>query len=106
MRRDYITPIIFFVILIVPFIWLGYTGGTITIERPYLEDYNQCKAQIEELSKSVQCPEVNCNCGAIGIFWTILGAIFLALGYGFFWNSAKQINKLQEAKEPKKKGKK
>ena len=77
--------VIFGILFSIPSYYLFVNNSThITIERTYIDEYNQCKAQVAELQKSVQCPEVKVNCGMGGIIWEIIGGVFGLLGYAFF----------------------
>lgn len=70
--------------------------GTITINKPYYEEYKQCEQQLNQ--NQVQCPEVKCNCGATGIIWTIMGAIFGLSGYAMYWHT---LNKAEQIRNKK-----
>jgi len=83
--NELITGIILAFIIIIPFMSFGFHEGIITIERPYLNEYNQCRAENLELQGGVQCPPVQCNCGAAGITFGILGFIFLLVGGIIYW---------------------
>ena len=87
--------------ILVPMMWLFLSDGSITIEKPYYNEYQDCKLQVSELQKSVQCPETKCNCGASGIVWTIMGGLFGLSGYAMYWYSLKKAERLQEETKPK-----
>ena len=84
---ELIIGIILAFIIIIPFVSFATHDGIITFERPYLNEYKQCRAENLELQKEVQCPPVQCNCGAVGILWSIIGFLFIIIGGVIYWYS-------------------
>ena len=99
--QEWIMGIILAGLIMTPLCFILVSGGTIKIERPYLSEYNQCKQQVNDLERSIQCPDVRCNCGSNGLLWTIIGAIFGMSGYGMYFYALHKTNKLEEKAKAK-----
>jgi hypothetical protein len=90
--------ILFSTIFVVFYVYHFAAQGRIIFERPYLNEYTQCKADLKQAQVAVQCPEVKCNCGSSGIVWTIVGGIFGLAGYVMYFFTMNKLNKLLEKK--------
>ncbi len=88
-----LSAVIMTMMLMLPLTLLQISQGTITIERPYLTEYEQCSSDYVELaaSKTPSCAPVECRTGGTGILWSIIGAIFGLIGFGLYFYSLRKI---------------
>ena len=72
--------------------------GTITIERPYLDEYNQCQEDFKvlETSKTPSCTSCKCSPSASGIFFSIFGGIIFIGGIIFWLGKEKEFEKREK----------
>lgn len=69
-------------LFIIPMFYLMVQQGTIVINRPYHTEYQQCVNDMQTIKTN--CPDVKCNCGAGGIFFTVVGGMLGLTGYGVY----------------------
>lgn len=74
------------------FAFIG-SGATLTVEKPYYDQYKQCSDQLDVMKTS--CPDVKCETDKTGFVWGILGVVFLAFSVVFFNRKNKQIEELE-----------
>lgn len=89
---DYIMLIPVMIIIPIFTVLLMQTNG-FDIERPYLEEYRACQAELEDATRA-QCAPCECNEGVTGIVWSIIGFLALAGGYFWFWDRTKKADKI------------
>lgn len=64
-----------------PIIIYFFANGTITIEKPYQEEFKLCEQQLVDcyVAKTPQCAPVDVDCGSTGIVFAIIGCVMYLL---------------------------
>lgn len=94
--KQLIGAIILGLLFAVPTYYVFLNNGTIKIERPYHNEYKQCKTELKLMEKDMKCPEVKCVTGITGIFWSIIGFIAMFCGMLFLWYTNNRYDRKDE----------
>jgi hypothetical protein len=66
--------------------------------KPYFDEYEQCREDLK-VATMPDCAPCDCDCGWLGIVWTILGGLIMAGSYVIlFWHNKKMDKRTAEAR--------